>query len=91
VALFSETHLKHDEIFCIPNYHFHGIDGYLKRKRGTAVAVREGIPHNHIDILPLVPAKVTGVCIPICNREILFAAVYNIQSVPEAMKVSLSF
>jgi hypothetical protein len=77
VALFSETHLKPYERFYIPNYHFYRIDRHPGRKAGTAVAVRKGIPPSHVDLPPLVSIEATGVCIPIGNREILFAAVYK--------------
>jgi hypothetical protein len=43
----------------------------------TAVAVRKGIPHMHVDLPPLVSVEATGVCIPIGNQEILLAAVYK--------------
>jgi hypothetical protein len=46
VALFSETHLKPNEGFYIPNYNFYRIDRHPGMKGGTAVAVRKGIPHN---------------------------------------------
>jgi hypothetical protein len=74
VALLTETHLKP---FFIPNYHFYRTDRHPGRKGGTAVAVRKGIPHNHVDLPPLVSAEATGVCIPIGNSEVLFAAVYK--------------
>jgi hypothetical protein len=45
------------------------------RKGGTVVAVREGIPHNHVDLSLLVIIEATGVCIPIGNSEVLLAAV----------------
>jgi hypothetical protein len=44
---------------------------------GTAVAVRKGIPHNHIDLPPLVLIEATGICVLIGNREVLLAAVYK--------------
>ncbi|PNF35683.1 hypothetical protein B7P43_G17443 [Cryptotermes secundus] len=65
VALFSETHLKPHERFFIPNYYFYRIDRQSGRNGGTAVAVRKGIPHNHVDLPPLVSVEATGVCIPI--------------------------
>jgi hypothetical protein len=69
VALFSETHLKPHERFYIPNYHFYRIDSHPRRKHGTAVAVRKGIPHKHVDLPPLISVEATGVCIPIGNRN----------------------
>jgi hypothetical protein len=77
VALFSETHLKPHERFFIPNYHFYRTYRYPGRKGGTAIAVREGIPHNQVDLSPLVSIEATGVCIPICSKEILLATVYK--------------
>jgi exonuclease III len=77
VALFSETHLKPHERFYIPNYHFYRIDLYPEGKGGTAVAVRKGIPHKHVDLPPLISVEATRVCIPIGNTETLPAAVYK--------------
>jgi hypothetical protein len=77
VALFSETHLKPHERFYISNYHFYRIDRHPEIKGGTAVAVRKGISHKHVDLPPFVSGEATGVCIPIGNREILLAAVYK--------------
>jgi hypothetical protein len=44
---------------------------------GTAVAVRKGVPHSHVDLHPLDSVEVTGVCVPIRNSEVLLAAVYR--------------
>jgi hypothetical protein len=77
VALFSETNLKPHERFHIPNYNFYRIDRHPGKKCGTAVAVRKGIPHNHVDLPPLISIEATGVCRPTGNREILLAAVYR--------------
>jgi exonuclease III len=59
VALFSETHLKPHERFFIQNYHFYQPDRHPGRKGGTAFAVRKGIPHNHVDLPPLVSVEAT--------------------------------
>jgi hypothetical protein len=77
VALFSETHLKPHESFFIPNHHFYRIDRYPGRIGGTAVTVRKRIPHNRIDLPPLVSVEATGMCIPVGNRDILLKAVYK--------------
>jgi exonuclease III len=77
VALLLETHLKPHERFFIPNYHFYQTDRFPARKGGTAVAVRNSIPHNHADLPPLVSIEATGVCIPIGNNEVLLAAVHK--------------
>jgi hypothetical protein len=42
-------------------------------------AVKKGVPHNYVDLTSLISVEATGVCIPIGNREILLAAVYNSQ------------
>jgi hypothetical protein len=44
---------------------------------GTATAVMKGIPHNHVDLPPLVSVEATGVCILIGYSEVLVAAVYK--------------
>jgi hypothetical protein len=77
VTLLSETHLKPHERCSIPNYHFYRNDRFPGRKGGTAVAVRKGIPHNYVDLPPLVSIEATGVCIPIGNSEFMLAAVYK--------------
>jgi hypothetical protein len=33
------------------------------RKGGTAIAVRKGIPHSHVDLPPLISIEATGVYI----------------------------
>jgi hypothetical protein len=76
-ALFSETYLKPHERSFIPNSHFHRTDRYPGRKGGTAIAVRKGIPHNHVDLPPLVSVEATGFCIPVGNSEVLLAAFYK--------------
>jgi hypothetical protein len=77
VALLSETNLKSHERFYIPNYHFYCTESFPWRNGGTAVAVRKGIPHNHVDLSPFVSVEATGVFIPISNIEVLLAAVYK--------------
>jgi hypothetical protein len=65
VGLFSETHLKTHERFFIPNFHFYWSDRYPGKK---------GIPHNHVDLPPLVSVEVTWVWIPIGNSEVLMTS-----------------
>jgi hypothetical protein len=71
--MFSETHLKPHIRFCILNYHFYRTD----REGGTAVAVRKGIPHTCVDLLPLLSVTTTGVCIPTGNTEMFVSVVYK--------------
>jgi hypothetical protein len=59
VALPSD--LKPRERFFIPNDHFYRTDRFPGRTGGTAVAVRKGIPHKHVDLPPLVSIEATGV------------------------------
>jgi hypothetical protein len=77
VVLFSETHLKPHERFFVPNFHFYQTDCHPGREDGTAIAVRKGIPHNHVDLPPLISLEATGVCIPTGNSKVLLAAVYK--------------
>jgi hypothetical protein len=67
IDLLSETHLKSHERLFIPNYHYYQTDRFPRRKGRTAVAIRKGIPHNYVDLPPLVSVVATGVCIPIGN------------------------
>jgi hypothetical protein len=75
VALLSNTHLKTYDRFFIPNHHHYRTECFPGRKGRTAVAVRKGIPHNHVDQPLLVSIEVPRVCIPIGNNEVLLAAV----------------
>jgi hypothetical protein len=77
VALFSETHLKPHERFFITNYHVYRMDRYPGRKGGTAIAIKKGIPHGHVELPVLVSVEATGVCMPIGNYIVLLAAVYK--------------
>jgi hypothetical protein len=42
-----------------------------------AIAVRKGIPHNHVDLPHLVSIEATEICVPKGNCEVLLAAVYK--------------
>jgi hypothetical protein len=69
--LCSQRHLKPHERFFSPNFPYYQTDSFLGKKDSNAVAIRKGIPHNHVDIPPLVSAEATGVCIPIGNFKLL--------------------
>jgi hypothetical protein len=58
------------------------------RKGRTAVALRKGIPHKHVDLTPLVSIKTTGVCIPISKIEVQQCVSH--QAMPGIMQTSLS-
>jgi hypothetical protein len=77
VVLLSQTHLKPHERFYIPNYQLYRTDRFLGIKGGTAVAVKKGIPHSHVDLPPIDSLEATGVCIPIGNSELLLANAYK--------------
>jgi exonuclease III len=77
VALLSETHLKPHERFTIKNYHFYRNYHHPGLKGGTAIAVKRGVPHRYVDLLPLLLIEATGVCMRIDNTEILLVAVYR--------------
>jgi hypothetical protein len=74
-ALLSKTHLKPHERFFIPNYRFYRTDRFPGRKGQTVIAVRKGIPCNHVDPSPLTSIEATEACIPVGNSEMLLAAV----------------
>jgi hypothetical protein len=61
VSLLSGIHQELHESLCISNYHFCRNDGLPGRKRGTAVSVRKGIAHNHVDLPPLVSKQATDI------------------------------
>lgn len=63
--------------FIITNYHIYRADCFRGRKGGIATAVGKGILLNHEDLSPLASAEATGICMSICNCEVLIAAVYK--------------
>jgi hypothetical protein len=69
--------LKPRETLLIPKYHIYRADRFLGRKGGTAIAVRKGIPHNNLELPPLVSVEAIGVCTLADTSEILLAAVYK--------------
>jgi hypothetical protein len=78
VVLLLETHLKPHERFSIKNYHIYRNDRQPgATKDGTTIAVRKGVPHSYVVLLPLISIEATGVSIPVGNKEILLAAVYK--------------
>jgi hypothetical protein len=77
VALLSDTHLKPLERCSIPNYNFYRTNLFPGREGGTAVAVRKGITHYHVDLPPLVSVEATGICIPIGNSELVLVDVHK--------------
>jgi hypothetical protein len=72
VTLLSETHLKPHERLFTPNHHVQRTDRFLCLKGGTAVAVRKDIPHNHVDLPPLISIEATWIC-----SEVLLVAVHK--------------
>jgi hypothetical protein len=62
-------------MFFIPNYHLYRTDRFTGRKGGTAIAVRKGIPQNHVYLPALISVDATGVYIPIGNSEMLLTTV----------------
>jgi hypothetical protein len=73
----QERHLKPHGTFLNPNYHFYHTDRFPGTKGGTAVTVRKGIPHSHVDLLSVVSIETTGVCIEIGNSEMLVVGDLN--------------
>jgi hypothetical protein len=74
VVHLSETHSNPHERFFIPKYHVYRKVRFPGLKGGTAVTVRKGNPHNHVDPYPLVSIEATGVCMQIGKSEVLLAA-----------------
>jgi hypothetical protein len=70
-------HLKLHGRFFIPNEHFYRTARFPEIKGGTAVAVRKGIPHNHVDLPAIASPEATEVCIPIGKNQVLLAAIYK--------------
>jgi hypothetical protein len=46
-------------------------------KGGTAIAVKEGIPHTCADLLLFLSVEEAGVCIPIGNTRMFLTAVHK--------------
>jgi hypothetical protein len=90
VALLSETHLKPHERFYIPTYHLNRTDRFPGRKGGTAVAVRKGSPHNHVDLPPLVSVEAMGCAHLLVIVKYCLQLFINLQAEPGVMLTSLS-
>jgi len=86
VALLSETHLKHHERFFIYNYHVYRKDHFPNLKGGTAVAVRYGIPHAHVDQPPLQSTEAKGISVLIGTARSYLQLFTNLQVNPGVMK-----
>jgi hypothetical protein len=67
--------MKLHERFCISNYQLYRTGHFSGVKDGISISVRNSIPHNHVDLSPLVSVEATGVCIPIGIRDVGFAGV----------------
>jgi hypothetical protein len=63
--------------FHLPNYDFCLTDRADGHKGGTSVAVKTGITHSCVYLLPLLSVEATRDCIPIVNTEMLLVAVYK--------------
>jgi hypothetical protein len=73
--LYSQRHiLGPHQSFYIRNCNFYRTDRFPGRKGGTAVAVRKSIPHNHVDLPPLVSVEA---CIPTGKSKLRLADVYK--------------
>jgi hypothetical protein len=90
VALLSETHLKPHERFFIPNYHIYRTDRFPGRKGGTAVAGRKDIPHNNVNLLPLVLLKPQGPAYRLIIVKHYLQVFVNFQAVRRLMWTLLS-
>jgi hypothetical protein len=44
-------------------------------KAEMPLQLEKGIPHNHVDLSPLVSVEATGVCIPFGSSEVILVAV----------------
>jgi hypothetical protein len=53
VILVSATYFKSHKRIFNSNYHVYRTDRFPDTKGGTAVAIRNGVPINHLDLLPL--------------------------------------
>jgi hypothetical protein len=70
-----ETLLEPHGRFHLPSGHFHRTDHFLIRKGGNAVALGKGIPHQYVDLPPLVSEDATGIYTLIGNSGVLSAVV----------------
>jgi hypothetical protein len=90
VALLSETNVKPQERFFIPSYHVYRNDHHPGRKGGTAVADRKGIPHNHVDLPPLITLEATGSAYQLVTEKYCLQLFKNLQAGPGMMQTSMN-
>jgi hypothetical protein len=85
VALLSQTHLKPHERVFFYNYSVYWTDRFPNLKEGTAIVVRHGNPHAHVDLSPLQSMEITGITVPIGSSEVL-QLFTNVRVDPAVMK-----
>jgi hypothetical protein len=56
---------------------FTGPTATLTEKAELPLQLKKGIPHNHVDLPPLISIEATGVYIPAGNSDVLLAALYK--------------
>jgi hypothetical protein len=47
------------------------------KKTGRVFAERKGIPHNNVDLPPIVSIEASGNCIPIGKSDVLLVEIYK--------------
>jgi hypothetical protein len=60
MTLFSESYLKPNMRFCIPNYDICETDRQDGHRAEIAIAVKKGIPHTCVDLPLLLSVEATG-------------------------------
>jgi hypothetical protein len=77
MALLSETHLKPHKRFFIPNFHIYQTNCFPSLREELLLQSKKCIPHNHVDLPPLVLAEATGVWRSTGSSKILLTAIYK--------------
>lgn len=76
IFLINETHLTPQDHFVVRNYLIYRTDSPLQYHRGTAVIIKDSIPHRQVDLQFHPDLEATGVMVNTNAGEILFTAIY---------------
>ena len=77
VALICETHLKETLAFSVPNYRVHRSDRLDGRGGGTAVLIKNSIPHMRIPRIDFRSLEETSVVVHGATGDLYLTAVYR--------------
>jgi len=77
IALISETYLKRDVPFSLPNYKCHRLDRNYRPKGGVAILVRLDLPHTLLQSFDMTIMECIGISVETTSGKIVFISAYR--------------